>query len=109
LLDKTRRLADSGLRFWTIGLGISGLKNKEWVPTSDIQYTDKDLALFAIYESGSRLLKTSVVDPDPEPNPDQEGFKPFCSIRIRIRMIGSDPEPKGSECQFYVVTGVFML
>jgi len=37
----------------------------------------------------------SVVDPDPK------GSEPLC--RIRIRIIGSDPEPKGSECKFYAV------
>jgi len=32
---------------------------------------------------------------------DPKGAEPFC--RIRIRIIGSDKESKGSECKFYVV------
>jgi len=50
-------------------------------------------------------LFSSVVDPDPDP----KGYEPFCSIRIRIRIIGSDPdpEPKGSKWQFYVVKQEF--
>ena len=40
----------------------------------------------------------SVVDLETDP----KGSEPFCRIPIRIRIIGLDPEPIGSECKLYV-------
>jgi len=57
--------------------------------------------------SRKTIVISSVVDPDPERDPDPKGSEPFCSFRIRIRIIGSDPDPKGSGYQFYVVKEEF--
>jgi hypothetical protein len=56
-------------------------------------------------ETISWVIKTSVDDPDPELDPDLKQSDPFGRIRIRIRKMGSDPdpEPTGPEYKFYLV------
>ena len=62
--------------------------------------SQQDLSVLKPKEPVQNCLGTSVVDPN------LKGSTLFC--RIGIRIIGSDPEPKGFECKFYVLKLEFL-